>query len=375
MLSENLMKLLSKTVTVLVVTAAGFGLAVAATGAPTTAVARPAETLKGFVSRIVDGDTIDVRIGTKSDRIRVLGIDTPERGRCFSNQATAETKRLALTKRVQLVTDPSQALRDRYGRLLAYVVLPGSHDVGQALVAGGFARVYVYNNKPFARVAVYRHAETSAKAAKKGLWRTCVAAGTVPTATPVTPPAPAATATTPATTATTLPTTTTAPGTTATTTKPATTTTAATTTTTTQPGTTTSGGCAASYPTVCFPPPPPDLDCGQIPQTNFTVLWNVPNPDPHGFDGDKDGIGCETNTPPPPPTTTTTATTTTATTTAPTTTTTPLPSNCSPSYPGVCIPPPPPDLDCGDIPYRNFTVLQPDPHRFDGDKDGIGCES
>ena len=50
-------------------------------------------------------------------------------------------------------------------------------------------------------------------------------------------------------------------------------------------------------------------------------------------------------------------------------------SNCSPAYPGVCIPPPPPDLDCGDIPYRRFTVLAPDPHGFDRDGDGIGCES
>jgi micrococcal nuclease len=33
------------------------------------------------------------------------------------------------------------------------------------------------------------------------------------------------------------------------------------------------------------------------------------------------------------------------------------------------------DLDCGDIPQKRFTVLQPDPHRFDGDKDGVGCES
>jgi micrococcal nuclease len=40
----------------------------------------------------------------------------------------------------------------------------------------------------------------------------------------------------------------------------------------------------------------------------------------------------------------------------------------------VCIPPPPPDLDCGDIPYKRFRVLPPDPHRFDGDNDGIGCE-
>jgi micrococcal nuclease len=49
--------------------------------------------------------------------------------------------------------------------------------------------------------------------------------------------------------------------------------------------------------------------------------------------------------------------------------------SCDPSYPDFCIPPPPPDLDCKDIPQKNFRVLQPDPHRFDGDKDGIGCES
>jgi micrococcal nuclease len=40
----------------------------------------------------------------------------------------------------------------------------------------------------------------------------------------------------------------------------------------------------------------------------------------------------------------------------------------------VCIPPPPPDLDCADVPERRFAVLPPDPHRFDGDGDGIGCE-
>jgi hypothetical protein len=51
--------------------------------------------------------------------------------------------------------------------------------------------------------------------------------------------------------------------------------------------------------------------------------------------------------------------------------------DCDPAYPDedVCIPPAPPDLDCGDIEYRNFTVNEPDPHGFDGDNDGIGCES
>jgi uncharacterized protein YraI len=48
--------------------------------------------------------------------------------------------------------------------------------------------------------------------------------------------------------------------------------------------------------------------------------------------------------------------------------------NCDPSYPGVCIPPPPPDLDCKDISFRRFRVVGADPHHFDGDGDGIGCE-
>lgn len=52
----------------------------------------------------------------------------------------------------------------------------------------------------------------------------------------------------------------------------------------------------------------------------------------------------------------------------------PQPS-CDPSYPDVCISPYPPDLNCGDIPYKKFKVVGSDPHGFDGDGDGIGCES
>jgi len=114
--------------------------------------------------------------------------------------------------------------------------------------------------------------------------------------------------------------------------------------------------CDPSYPTVCIPAYPPDLDCGEIRYANFEVL----QPDQHGFDGDNDGIGCESGSPQSsisvPPTLT-------------------EENNCDPSYPDVCIPVYPPDLDCGEIQFANFKVLSPDPHRFDGDKDGIGCES
>ena len=49
-------------------------------------------------------------------------------------------------------------------------------------------------------------------------------------------------------------------------------------------------------------------------------------------------------------------------------------SGCDPSYPTVCIPPAPPDLNCGDVEFTDFVVRQPDPHKFDGNKDGRGCE-
>jgi Protein of unknown function (DUF1524) len=76
-----------------------------------------------------------------------------------------------------------------------------------------------------------------------------------------------------------------------------------------------------------------------------------------------------------PTTTTTTTTTTTPPPIRPAVPPPPPPSNCDPSYPTACIPPPPPDLDCGDIPFDHFVVLPPDPHSFDGDGDGVGCES
>ena len=112
--------------------------------------------------------------------------------------------------------------------------------------------------------------------------------------------------------------------------------------------------CDPSYPAICIPPYPPDLDCGEIQYSNFRV---VP-PDPHGFDRDRDGTGCEVGSPKSSEPVQSTQET-----------------NCDPSYPDVCIATYPPDLDCGEIGFSNFRVIQPDPHGFDRDNDGIGCES
>jgi len=114
----------------------------------------------------------------------------------------------------------------------------------------------------------------------------------------------------------------------------------------------TTPSCDESYPDVCIPPYPPDLDCDEIFYSNFRVIGS----DPHGFDKDNDGIGCEVGSPPSSNPVDTTP-------------------SCDPSYPDVCIPPYPPDLNCGDIGYSNFRVIGNDPHGFDRDNDGIGCES
>jgi hypothetical protein len=114
----------------------------------------------------------------------------------------------------------------------------------------------------------------------------------------------------------------------------------------------TQNSCDSSYPDVCIPVYPPDLDCDEISYSNFRVI----QPDPHGFDRNNDGVGCEVGSPSEPiqPT---------------------QENECDPSYPDVCIAVYPPDLDCGEIQYSNFKVIQPDPHGFDRDQDGIGCES
>lgn len=50
-------------------------------------------------------------------------------------------------------------------------------------------------------------------------------------------------------------------------------------------------------------------------------------------------------------------------------------SDCDPSYTDTCIPPYPPDLNCSDVSSKNFAVISSDPHGFDRDRDGKGCES
>ena len=71
-----------------------------------------------------------------------------------------------------LVSDNTQDAKDRYGRLLRYVMKSGK-DVNRMMVARGHARVDVYDHKPFKRVRTYNAAQTAAKRNDRGLWRVC----------------------------------------------------------------------------------------------------------------------------------------------------------------------------------------------------------
>lgn len=205
------------------------------------------------VASVYDGDTLTVTTGAK---VRLLQIDTPElgSGECYSRKAATELKRLAPRgAEVSLVADPSLDERDRFGRLLRYV-FAGSTNINLELVRIGAAAPYFYRGERGRYSTQLYAAARAAKAAKRGLWGACPRTTLDPERAIATgqsgPPA--------------------SSGSTATGSR--------------------SGKCDPSYPTVCIPPAPPDLDCGEIEFRRFKVL----PPDPHGFDGrDNDGVGCE----------------------------------------------------------------------------------
>jgi len=129
--------------------------------------------LPGTVAFVVDGDTLHVLLpNDREEKVRVLGIDTPERGECGYARATAFARRLAAGRRVTLTTDPTQARRDRFGRLLAYVTLPDERDLGEEQLAHGYARVFVYD-AAFERLDTYRAAERQGRRAADSVRRSC----------------------------------------------------------------------------------------------------------------------------------------------------------------------------------------------------------
>ncbi len=128
-----------------------------------------------LVTRVVDGDTVEVRLEGAEEDVRYIGVDTPETVKpdepvqCFGPQASAFNHRLVEGRRVRLVFGEER--RDVYGRLLAYVYL-GDRFVNAELIRRGLARTLtIPPNDRFA--ARFKRLEMAAARAGRGLWGGC----------------------------------------------------------------------------------------------------------------------------------------------------------------------------------------------------------
>jgi len=129
------------------------------------------------VAYFVDGDTIALNMNGKTEKVRFIGVDTPETHKpntpvqCYGPAAAAFTKSFIGNQRVRLVSDSLSTDRDRYGRLLRYVYLPDGTNLDEKLIQEGYGFYYPYF--PFTESTQFAADEQSAMSAHKGLWGNC----------------------------------------------------------------------------------------------------------------------------------------------------------------------------------------------------------
>lgn len=129
----------------------------------------------GVVQKIVDGDTLDVMQAGEVVRVRLIGIDTPETVdprkpvQCFGAEASQHVKDLLADNLVTLEFDESQGSTDKYGRTLAYVILPDGKNLAEEMLRDGFAYEYTYS-KPYKYQKIFKIAEQDARDSERGLW-------------------------------------------------------------------------------------------------------------------------------------------------------------------------------------------------------------
>lgn len=130
---------------------------------------------EALVTRVVDGDTIEVLLSGEKKKVRLIGINSPESVdprravECFGKDASNHAKELLTNKTVFLEADSSQNDVDKYKRLLRYVWLDQETNFNRQMIADGYAYEYTYD-LPYKYQSSFKQAQIDAQAAKKGLW-------------------------------------------------------------------------------------------------------------------------------------------------------------------------------------------------------------
>jgi endonuclease YncB( thermonuclease family) len=129
------------------------------------------------VTTFTDGDTITVDMNGVEEKVRFIGVDTPETHdprksvQCYGQAAAAFTKNYIGANRVRLTADPENSNRDRYGRLLRYVYLPSGELVNAEIIKQGYGFAYVYF--PFSKMEEFKSYQKTAEQQQLGLWGDC----------------------------------------------------------------------------------------------------------------------------------------------------------------------------------------------------------
>lgn len=127
------------------------------------------------VTRVIDGDTIIVDIHGMQERIRLIGVNTPEAVdprrtvECFGKQASQFLKDTLEGKSVSLATDPTQGDHDKYGRLLRYVFLEDKIFINKIIIEKGYGHEYTYRI-PYKYQKEFKQAQENARLEGRGLW-------------------------------------------------------------------------------------------------------------------------------------------------------------------------------------------------------------
>lgn len=127
------------------------------------------------VVKVIDGDTISVKIDGKIEAVRLIGIDSPESVdprkpvQCFGKEASDKAREILIGKKVSLEYDPTQGEKDKYKRLLRYVFLEDGQNFNKLMIESGYAHEYTYKTS-YKYQKDFKLGEVGARERRLGLW-------------------------------------------------------------------------------------------------------------------------------------------------------------------------------------------------------------